>query len=338
MINYKCDVKRVTFYKKVINMKEFLEKSLQQNVIMTENKEVYKKLPLAYRGRYNIFTVEMNGVLWMAIHPKENVGLVMLRRDRAGVEKMTGLNCAIFLDRTTFYIKEKLMEEGIPFVIDGKQVFLPFIGYLLSKENERELPPVHLISFLTQKMLLIAIYERWNEVRVSGAAKRLEVSTKSASRCFDELEYLNVNVLGMKGKSRVINIPDDREQLWQQIESVLRNPVIRRFILRKDMKLEKKAGISALCEYSLLSDNAYPTYAVTKKELKASGVKEEKQASELEEIGCVVLEVGYFTDFLGKGLQDPLSVVLSLTEEEQEEEWVDISINEMLEEYVWSRD
>ena len=338
MINYKCDVKRVTFYKKVINMKEFLEKSLQQNVIMTENKEVYKKLPLAYRGRYNIFTVEMNGVLWMAIHPKEDVGLVMLRRDRAGVEKMTGLNCAIFLDRTTFYIKEKLMEEGIPFVIDGKQVFLPFIGYLLSKENERELPPVHLISFLTQKMLLIAIYERWNEVRVSGAAKRLEVSTKSASRCFDELEYLNVNVLGMKGKSRVINIPDDRKQLWQQIESVLRNPVIRRFILRKDMKLEKKAGISALCEYSLLSDNAYPTYAVTKKELKASGVKEEKQASELEEIGCVVLEVGYFTDFLGKGLQDPLSVVLSLTEEEQEEERVDISINEMLEEYVWPRD
>lgn len=149
-------------------------------------------------------------------------------------------------------------------------------------------------------MLLIAIYERWNEVRVSGAAKRLEVSTKSASRCFDELEYLNVNVLGMKGKSRVINIPDEREQLWQQIKSVLRNPVIRRFILRKDMKLEKKAGISALCEYSLLSDNAYPTYAVTKKELKASGVKEEKQASELEEIGCVVLELGYFTDFWEK--------------------------------------
>ena len=319
-------------------MKEFLEKTLRQNVIMTENKEVYKKLPLAYRGRYDIFMVETNGVLWMAIHPKDNVGLVMLRRDRAGVEKMTGLNCAIFLDRTTFYIKEKMMEEGIPFVIEGKQVFLPFIGYLLSKENERELAPVHLISFLTQKMLLIAIYERWNEVKVSGAAKRMGVSTKSASRCFDELEYLNIDVLGMKGKSRVINIPNDRKQVWQQIENVLRNPVIRRFVLREDMKLEKKAGISALCEYSLLSDNVYPTYAVTKKELKDSAVKVEKQVSELEEIGCVVLELGYFIDFLGKGFQDPLSVVLSLTGEEQEEERVDISINEMLEEYVWSKD
>ena len=288
--------------------------------------------------QYNIFTVETNGALWIAIQPKDNVGLVLLRRDRACVEKMTGLNCAIFLEQTTFYIREKMMEEGIPFVIDGKQVFLPFIGYLLSKSNERELPPVHLISFLTQKMLLVAIYERWIEMKVSDVAKQLGVSTKSASRCFDELEYLNIGVLGMKGKSRVINIPDDRKQLWQQIERVLRNPVIRRFILRKDMKLEKKAGISALCEYSLLSDNAYPTYAVTKKELKASGVKVEKQASELEEIGCVVLELGYFIDFWGKGLQDPLSVALSQTREEQEEERVEISINEMLEKYVWSKD
>ena len=319
-------------------MKEFLEKTLRQNVIMTENKEVYKKLPLAYRGRYDIFTVETNGVLWMAIHPKDDIGLVVLRRDRVGVEKITGLNCAVFLDRTTFYIKEKMIEEGIPFVIDRKQVFLPFIGYLLSKGNERELAPVHLISFLTQKMLLMAIYERWNEVKVSDAAKRLEVSTKSASRCFDELEYLNIDVLGMKGKSRVIDIPDEREQLWQQIKMVLRNPVIRRFILREDIKFEKKAGISALCEYSLLSDNVYPTYAVTKKELKASGVKMERQAGKLEEIGCVVLELGYFIDFWGKGLQDPLSVALSQTGEEQEEERVDLSINKMLEEYVWSKD
>ena len=28
-------------------MKEFLEKALRQNVIMTENKEVYKKLPVS---------------------------------------------------------------------------------------------------------------------------------------------------------------------------------------------------------------------------------------------------------------------------------------------------
>lgn len=315
-----------------------LEKALQQNVTIKENKKIFEKLPLAYRGRYDIFIVETNGVLWTAIHPKKETGLVMLRKDRAKVENIAGLNCAIFLDRATFYIKEKLMEEGIPFVIDGKQLFLPFIGYLLTNGNERELTPVHLISFLTQKMLLLAIYERWNNVKVSEAAERVRVSRMSASRCFDELEYLNIDVLSMKGKSRVITVPEDLRMFWNQNVGALRNPVIRRFVLSEDIGLEKKAGISALCAYSLLSDNEYPTYAVTKKELKDSGVKTARQVRMLEEIGCVVLELGYFIEVDGNGMQDPLSVMLSMTKEEKEDERINISINEMLEEYVWSRD
>lgn len=316
-------------------MKEFLEKALQQNVVISQDNEIYKKLPLAYRGRYDIYKVETNGVLWLAIHPKDENGLVMLRKDRARVEKLSELNCALFLERTSFYIKEKLMEEGIPFVIEDKQVFLPFLGYLLNCANERSLAPVHLISFLTQKMLLTAIYEKWNDVKVSDAADKLNISRKSASRCFDELEYLNIDVLGMKGKSRVIRVADDRRQLWEQVIGKLRNPVIRRFILCEDVKLQKTAGISALSEYSLLSDNDYPTYAVTKKEITDSGVKLVRQVGKSEEIGCVVLELGYFIDFMEKGVQDPLSVALSLTEEEREEERVDISVKEMLEEYVW---
>lgn len=300
-----------------------------------EDDGIYKKLPIAYRGRYDIFRLETNGVLWMAIHPKDELGLIMLRKDRVRVEKAAGLNCALFLDRASFYIKEKLMEEGVPFVIKGKQLFLPFIGYLLSNANERKLAPVHLISFLTQKMLLTAIYEKWNDIKVSDAAERLNISRKSASRCFDELEYLDINVLGMKGKSRVIQIPVNRKQLWEEIIDSLRNPVIQRFVLCEDMNLAKKAGISALCEYSLLSDNTYPTYAVTKKEITDSGIKLVRQVGTSEEIGCVVLELGYFIDFLGKGVQDPLSVALSVTADEQEEERVGISVKEMLEEYVW---
>ena len=37
------------------------------------------------------------------------------------------------------------------------------------------------------------------------------------------------------------------------------------------------------------------------------------QSNELEEIGCIILELGYFIDFLETGVQDPLSAVLSLT-------------------------
>ena len=316
-------------------MKEFLEKTLRQNVSMEETEYLNDKMPLAFRGRYTVFKIETNGLAWIAIQPKKDVGLVMLRKDRAGIEKIAGLNCAIFLNATTFYIKEKLMEEGIPFVLNGKQVYLPFIGFLLSNSNERDIAPVHLISFLTQKLIFVAIYEKWQMVTVSEAAAKLEVSKMSVSRCFDEIEYLNVDIIGMKGKSRVVTVPTDIKKLWNDIQHVLRNPVIAKYELREDIHLEKKAGISALCEYSLLSDNEYPTYAVTKREIAGVGVKKMKQVHPGEEIGCVVLELGYYIDFKNKALEDPMSVALSLTETEKQDERVNTSTNEMLEEYVW---
>lgn len=40
-------------------------------------------------------------------------------------------------------------------------------------------------------------------------------------------------------------------------------------------------------------------------------------------------------DFKNKKLEDPLSVTLSLTESEKQDERIGISIKRMLEEYVW---
>ena len=263
--------------------------------------------------------VETNGSPWIAIQPKADVGLAALRKDWIKIEKAAGLNCAIFFDSTSFYIKEKLLEEGIPFVLKDKQVYLPFIGYLLSNENERKISPVHLISFLTQKVILVAIYEKWENVTASKAAIRLGVTKMSANRCFDEIEYLNVDILGMKGKSRVITVPADIQKLWNDVRVILRNPVIARYELKEDIQLEKKAGITALCEYSLLSDNEYPTYAITKKEITESGIRKMKQVHSGEEIGCVVLELGYFINFKNKKLNitshipiNPICVIISL--------------------------
>ena len=60
-----------------------------------------------------------------------------------------------------------------------------------------------------------------------------------------------------------------------------------------------------------------------------------RQISRGEEIGCEVLELGYFIEFNGKEVQDPLSVLLSLSEEDMKDERVQICVDEMLEDYVW---
>lgn len=316
-------------------MKDYLEKILRQTVLIKENNILCNKLPLAFKGRYIFYDVETNGMRWTAIQPKADIGLIAIRKDRARIQNISGLNCAVFLNSATTYIKEKLIEDGIPFVLADKQVYLPFIGCLLSDSGTRDIAPVQIISFLTQKLILTAIYEKWSKVNVSEAASVLEVSKMSVSRCFDEIEYLSVNILEMKGKSRVITVPSDIKQLWKQIQHILRNPVIARYELREDIRLKKKAGITALCEYSLLTDNNYPTYAVTKKELSETGIKKMRKIRAGEEIGCTVLELGYFIDYKHKSTEDPLSIALSLSDEERQDERVMISIKKMLEEYVW---
>lgn len=316
-------------------MKNYIEKCLRKIVDIEKNEELYQKLPLKYMGMYEMFSVYQDGIEWIIAQPKNNVRLNMLRYDQKQIEKIVGMNCALYFTKLNHYTKETLLSEGIPFIVEGKQMYLPFLGMLLADNSERRLKPVHTISFLTQKLLLCALYEKWNQMNVTKIAERLEVTKMSISRCLDEIEYLDIDILDTSGKTRKISIGEDIKSIWENIKPILRNPVITKFQLADDIGLENKAGISALCEYSLLSDNEYPTYAITKKELNDSNIKSYRQISIGEEIGCEVLEVGYFINYLDKKLQDPLSVILSLTETDLEDERIQICIDEMLEEYVW---
>lgn len=316
-------------------MRSYIEKCLRQPVVIQSNMELFKKLPLTYKGNYNLFSVFQDGIEWVIAQPKAELRLNRLRHDRNQIEKVSGLNCALFFTRLNYYSKDTMMNEGIPFIIEDKQMFLPFLGMLLSEKDNRKLAPVHTISFLTQKLLLCALYEKWEGMNVTRVAEQYGVSKMSVSRCFDEIEYLDIDVLDVSGKTRKISVKEEPKLLWEKIKPVLRNPVIARFQLADDIKWKKKAGISALCEYSMLSDNNYPTYGITKKDLQEVNLKSLRQISIGEEIGCEVLELGYFIDFHNKQIQDPLSVMLSIPQKDMLDERVEICIDEMLEGYVW---
>lgn len=316
-------------------MKEYIEKCLRRPITIKSNTEILKKLPLVYKGNYNLFSVFQDGIEWVIAQPKMELRLNRLRYDRNQIEKVSGLNCALFFNNLNYYSRDTMMNEGIPFIIADKQMFLPFLGMLLSEKDDRKLAPVHTISFLTQKLLLCALYEKWQGVNVTQIAEKMSVTKMSISRCLDEIEYLDIDVLDVSGKTRKVSVDDNSSELWKKIRPVLRNPVIAKFQLAEDIELKKKAGISALCEYSMLSDNNYPTYGITKKELREVNMKSFRQISVGEEIGCEVLELGYFIDFRDKQVQDPLSVLLSISKEEMLDERVEGCVEKMLEDYVW---
>ena len=316
-------------------MRENLENILHQPVELSEFNE-FNKLPLIYRGSYNLYVAKTVGTEFLIAVPADETNLSDLRRQQRQIEIYTGLNCALYLKKLNPYSRDRMLEEGIPFIWENRQIYLPFLGFMLNQTENRELKPCEQVSFLTQKLLLTALYKNWWGINVTQAAKALDVSKMSVTRCFDEIEILDIPVLQLKNRARKIVAGKNRKSMWKSIKPFLRNPVIRTFRLAENIEKPLiRSGFSALSEYSILEDNPYPTYAVLKPELSKSGILKKKQISVSESPECVIHEIGYHIPLIKQDAVDPLSLTLMLSVEEKNDPRIAKAIEEMLEEYVW---
>lgn len=315
-------------------MKEYLEQTLHQNIQLYDYVDL-KKLPLADRKAFRFYIMNINGQECLLASPDEEQHLSNLRKQQKRLERYTGYLCAFYLKKLNYYAKDKMVEEGIPFVWENHQVYLPFLGLLLNQNDGRMLKPCMQISFLTQKLLLKALYENWQGITVTKAAELLGVSKMSITRCYDEIEVLEMPFLQTKSRSRKFYSQTDKKEMWKLLEPYMRNPLIKTFYLKE--KIEDGlifSGMSALAEYSMIEDNAYLTYGIEKKQLKSLQMGKRKEVLEADEAGCVIQELGYILPYKEEKMVDPLSLKLILTEEFTDPR-VEKAIDDMLEEYVW---
>ncbi|MEE1314932.1 MAG: hypothetical protein UHS49_04100 [Faecalimonas sp.] len=315
-------------------MKQFIEDVLHQPIQI----EIYKeqsKIPLIYWAYYNLFRMSVNGHRCMVAEPKEKINLTDLRKQQRVLERIIGEPCVFYFKELQSYPRDKMLEEGISFIWEGHQIYMPFLGILLKQNETRMLKYCTQISFLTQKLLLLALYEEWRAVTVTMAAERLEVTKMSITRCYDEIESLELPVLTKRGRTRLLSVDMGKKEMWNIIQPYMRSPLLQEFYLEKEIpKGLLRSGDSALCAYSMLEDVRYPTYAIAKKQVAELRAKYKVLLGREEEPTCVIQELGYMIDYKGKGLIDPLTVCL-LLEKEKGDPRVEQAMEEMLREYVW---
>lgn len=318
-------------------MKQFLENILHQQVEIKSYCDT-NRLPLILKGNYNLFVLTINGQNCIIAEPREELGLATLRRQQRKLEQLTEQYCVLYLRKLTTYPRNKMLEEGIPFIWENHQIYMPFLGLLLSQNETRALKPCVKISFLTQKLLLMMLYNQWEKVTVTMAAEFLDVTKTSITRCFDEIESLEIPVLCKKGRTRVLCGYVDKKKMWDLIKPYMRNPLLQEFYLEEDLTQGLlESGISALCRYSMLEDNAYKTCAIIKSQIKELSMKNRQYIPKNETPGCIIQELGYVINYKDSGAIDPLTVLM-LMEAEREEPRIDKALEEMLEDYIWSRD
>jgi hypothetical protein len=316
-------------------MVEFIEKVLQQNVEIIKYKED-KQLPLFYYANYNIYKAQINQAIFLIAKTNNDIGLPHIRKQQKQLEQLTGMRCALYLEKMNYYKKDKLLEEGIPFIWSNKQVYLPFLGIMLEQNADRVLKPCKKLSFLSQKMIIMAIYEEWQDMNVTKVATKLKVTKTSVTRCFDELEVLGVPMLHIKAKTRLLSCLGSKKQTWEAVKKYMRTPLLAEFNFLEDFQEGLKlSGMSALSSYSMLGDNCYPTYGVMKKNLSELNLVERKQQYQDENPGCCVQELGYMIEYGDGTAIDPLTTYLLILESEREDPRVEQALEEMLEGHVW---
>lgn len=314
-------------------MKEFIEKTLHQKIELVPF-DCADLFPLVLQANYDCYIMKIDRQECILAVLKADISLSMIRKQYKRISQITGKYCVLYLKKLTHYSKNKMLEEGIAFIWEGRQVYIPFLGLLLQKNETRDIKPCFRISFLTQRLLLTAIYDEWDNVSVTEAAERLAVSKMSITRVFDEIESLDIPVLKKTGRFRRYARIGNKKETWKIIEVFLRSPLLREYHLENEFP-EKlmKSGISALAELSMLGDNPYPTYCITKYDIRKKGIDREQEVPRGELPGCIIQELGYCIPFKDGKVVDPLTVYLLLKKEEDPR--VEIALEEMMEKYVW---
>ena len=168
---------------------------------------------------------------------------------------------------------------------------------------------------------------------LTEAAKAIGMSKMSMTRCFDELQALGLPLVRSEAKFRKFTWEGSRRALWECIHPFLRNPVARQYRLDRQFDIipAKLGGMSALCHYSMLADESYTVYAVSKAAAKAFEARKLPLIPDGETPYMVIQVMQYELEYGNVLAVDPLTAILLLSNVDKLDPRVEAAIEKVLE-------
>ena len=236
------------------------------------------------------------------------------------------------------YVRKRLIERRISFVIPMVQMYLPTLGMELRPSYGRKKSvSVERFSPAAQVILIHRLLGRMQDsVTPLELSKQLWYSAMSMSRALDQLESTQIANVEHAGNRRLVTFVKGRKDIWNEALPRLRNPISKTVrVLEHDLDQKDMlaAGTTALSVWSMLSQPTYPEYAVSRDTWKAMQKRGAKEIP-IEEPGTCLLEVWLYDPCVLQvdGLTDPFSVYLSLQNDADER--IQMALDEMMERFL----
>ena len=248
----------------------------------------------------------------------------------------------VYVTRTlASYERKRLIEQKVPFLVPGNQLYLPDLGIDLREYFRKPTAAAQTaLSPATQAMLIAVLLRRpwraeWQPAEVVG---ELGYTAMTLSRAVKELTAAGLATLRIEGRARWLHTERTAAQTWERAKPMLRSPVKRRVWVLPPPKSRPRplrlAGLSALARFSMLTEPQWPSYAVGQAEWKAATQGGFETLPEPLPGACE-WEIWHYSPAIVRDSDtvDPLSLTLSL--QGNQDERVQIALDELKRHFPW---
>lgn len=299
-------------------------------------------IPYAIRGGYEFCEIRLLGAKLIAVAAKgaEEFSAAKLAKHLAWIEEKHGHPGVYITKALESYNRKRLVEQKVPFIVPGNQLYLPELGIDLREHLRSIRKKSSKLSPSAQMLLLAKLLgklrnETWTATVLAGC---LDSNKMNMSRAIDDLEGHEIIETRTEGREKQVHFKMSGRELWEKAKPVLRSPVQNHvFVENVDLPLGSIAGLSALSGQSMLVEPSRQVRALTNKEWKAlqkeAGLRIIPKAS--ADMAPIELEIWkYDPRRLTEGeYVDPLSLYLSL--EDTQDERVEAALDDLLEAMQW---
>lgn len=307
------------------------------------------KLPYFLQDAFELHELKvLDHSILLAVNRRAKTPPLAIVRDRLDKLKVLADHPVAYVTGAlASYERRRLIEQKVPFIVPGNQLYLPDLGIDLREYFRQQTQArVHALGPATQAMLIKALLERssqetWNPATI---AAELGYTPMTLSRAVKELIAAGIATIHHQGKARWLRMDRPPAETWEVAQPLLRSPIKREVWAQSTVVFKKGqgplAGLSALACYSNLVAPALPVYAMSAAQLKALSQQGFKVLPEPQPDACQLQVWSYPPPLALNGkiagdikTVDPLSLALSL--QETSDERIELALEELKEHFPW---
>lgn len=307
-------------------------------VIQPVAKSALATLPLYLTSQFDIRKLNIFGepLLIALIDAHTKPDLAKLAKQREAIEEKLGASVVLVIPQLRSFERKRLIQKQIPFIVPGRQMYLPMLLIDLRESFPARLDAhAKIMSWVAQVTVLRhLIFHDVTERPLSHIATMLGYTPMAISQAVDELVALQLCERVRLGREKRICFYSAPDELWRMARPYLRAPVKKSLLACKlGNRLEQapRAGLTALAELTDIASTEKITIALSESEIRTALEEGAIEICPLEEDALAVVQVWAYTPkvlTIGPAV-DPLSLYLCFQDDQDER--VQTALEQLLE-------